>query len=299
MNKPSGKGTSFKVIFAYLALTPTFALLFVFSLYPAIKAFINSFYYMNFNNMRNTRFVGLDNYQTLLGDATFWKSFYNLGLFIAFGFISTFFVLMPVTYLVFRLGEGRWGKWIQRLYIIPMVIPFTVLILFWKFFYEYNFGILNNALKSLGLDAYMHVWLGEQATALPAILFVGFPWITGFGFLILLAGFQNNDPALHEAAKIDGASGGQIFLKIDIPLVLPQIKILIVLGMIAGIQQFGTQLIMTNGGPNGATIVPGLLMYQTAFTNGNIGYGSTIGVFLFAITLVITFINNKFIRSRE
>ncbi|MBN2405922.1 MAG: sugar ABC transporter permease [Coriobacteriia bacterium] len=283
----------------YVALIPSFALLAVFKLYPAIDAIVKSFYFWKTSNLALIRFVGFDNYAKLLGDKDFWTSFGTLSIFLVWGFITTFAVVMPVTYLVFKLGEGRWGKFVQRMYVIPMMVPAMVGTLYWRFFFEYNFGILNTGLRGLGLESLTHVWLGEKATALPALLFMGFPWVGGFGFLILLAGFQGIDEALHEAAQLDGASPWQIFLRVDVPLIVPQARLLIILGMISGIQQFGTQMIMTNGGPAGSTTVPGLIMYKTAFTYSNLGYGTTMGVALFAIIMVITLFLNKYVRRMD
>ena len=120
-----------------------------------------------------------------------------------------------------------------------------------------------------------------------------------FQSFLLLAGFQGIDKALHEAAQLDGATALQMFLRIDVPLIIPQARLLIVLGMIAGIQQFGTQMIMTNGGPAGTTTVPGLIMFKTAFTYSNLGYGTTLGVALFAIIMVVTLLLNKYIRRMD
>jgi raffinose/stachyose/melibiose transport system permease protein len=289
----------FKARWIYAALVPSFLLLVVFNLYPAVDAIRKSFFFWKMSNYRNVRFVGLDNYLDLLQDAVFWKSFGTLAIFILWGFIVTFAILMPVTYLVYRLGDSRSGKWVQRLYVIPMMVPAMVIILFWRFFYDYQFGILNTVLKNIGLSEYVRVWLGEKATALPSLLFMGFPWVGGFGFLILLAGFQGIDTALHEAAKIDGATAMDQFFRIDIPLIIPQAKILIILGMIGGLQQYGTQMIMTRGGPDYSTTVPGLIMFDTAFKLQNFGYGATQGVALFVIILVITIINNKYIQGKE
>lgn len=282
----------------YLALVPSFFLLGLFSMYPAINAIEKSFFFWKESSIV-VKFIGLRNYVQLLHDGQFWHSFVNLGIFIVWGFILTFAILMPVTYLVYKLGENSCGKWFQRFYVIPMMIPGMVLTLFWRFFYDYNYGILNSLLKSIGLGNFVHVWLGEKATALPSLLFQGFPWVGGFAFLILLSGFQGIDTSLHEAAEIDGARALQKFFSIDIPLIVPQAKLLIILGMIGGIQMYSQQLIMTQGGPDGATMVPGLQMYNEAFVIGDLGYGSTMGVAMFIVILIITLINNKFIQGRE
>ena len=128
-------------------------------------------------------------------------------------------------------------------------------------------------------------------------LFVGFPFAGGFGYLIFLAAFQGIDASLHEAAEIEGVNGFQEFIKIDIPLIMPQIKMLIMLQIINGIQQFSTQLVMTNGRYN--TMVPGLDMYETAFSAGNYGYASTMGVVLCVIILISTIIQNAVTKQEE
>ncbi len=95
---------------------------------------------------------------------------------------------------------------------------------------------------------------------------------------------------------MDGANTPRRFLSIDIPLIVPQLKVLIILGFIGGLQQFNTQLILTNGGPNYQTTVPGLLMYQNAFTYGKLGYGAAIGVLLFIVIFLFTLLTNNYIR---
>ena len=283
----------------YAALIPTFAFIAVFMVYPVFEAIIKSFYDWKLSSYYTLKFIGFQNYIEILKDELFWKSFKILLIFIVWGFVSTMFIMVPVTYMVYKLGNKGMGKFFQRMYVIPMMVPAIVLTLFWKFFYEPNFGMLNNLLIMLGQEKLTHVWLGEAKTALWSLLFIGFPWVSGFGFLVVLAGFQGIPDSLHESADLDGAGSFDKFIKIDIPLIIPQLKILIILGMIGGIQQFSTQLIMTNGGPNYATTVPGLLMYKNAFSFGNLGYGSAIGVILFIIILLFTVYANNYIRRAD
>ena len=115
--------------------------------------------------------------------------------------------------------------------------------------------------------------------------------------LILLSGLLNVDSALEESAQIDGASPWRIFRSIYLPLLVPQIKVLSILGMIAGIQDFGTQIVFTSG--RYGTMVPAYYMYQSAFVNGNYGYATAQGVILFAIILTITIMQQKFIKRAD
>ncbi len=283
----------------YLALLPSLFFLFLFMIYPVYEAITKSFFDWKLSRYYDPDFVGFQNYIDIFSDELFIKSFGVLLAFIAWGFVTTMLFVVPVTYLVYKLGENRLGRFFQRAYVIPMMVPAMVLTLFWKFFYEPNFGMLNNLLRMAGQESWTHVWLGEKGLALASLLFMGFPWISGFGFLVILAGFQGIDHSLHESAEIDGATGFQKFRKIDIPLIIPQLKILIMLGMIAGVQQFQNQMIMTNGGPEYSTTVPGLLMYKNAFQYENLGYGSAIGVILFVIILAFTVFANTKIKNAD
>lgn len=276
-----------------MGLLPTLLLLTVFRLYPAIDGMLKSFFNWKQRNYFSPVFCGFANYKKLFTDELFWQSFLNLGIVIVFGFFSTFVINLGATYLVYKLGQGRKGKFFQKAFVIPMMIPGMVGTMFWKFFYEYNDGLLNTMLKGIGREDLTRVWLGSTDTALASIIFTGFPWVGGFAFLVLLAGFQGIDESLGEAADIDGAGPFVKFWRIDLPLVIPQMKILSIMGMISGIQAYDMHMILTQGQYN--TMVPGLYMYQTAFTYGNYGYAATMGVCLFFIILLITALQNKYI----
>lgn len=281
----------------YLGLLPTFLLLIVFQLYPAVDSLYRSLSRWKTSNYFSPEFDGLANYVRLAADREFFSSFGVLFVFILVGFITTFAVNMPVTYLVYRLGAGRLGRFFQRAFVIPMMVPAMVLTMYWKFFFSNRDGILNTILEYLGRQEWCRIWLADHDLTLWCLQLIGFPFIGGFSFLILLSGFLNIDASLGEAAQLDGATAWDKFIRIDVPLIIPQMKILSILGMIAGVQAFSTQMIMTNG--RYGTMVPGLLMYQTAFTKGNYGYASAMGVVLFAVILVLTIIQNKYVKNAD
>lgn len=284
-----------KAKFLYLALLPSIGLLCVFSLYPALSGVFRSLFNWKTKNYFSPEFCGLEQYTRLFQDAEFWKSFGVLLIFIVAGFITTFGICMPVTYLIFRLGSTRAGKIFQRAFVIPMMIPGMVGTMFWRFFYLHRTGILDTILRFVGKDEWIRIWLADNDITLWALLFIGFPFVGGFSMLIFLSGFLNIDSSLEESAEMDGASGWKKFMKIYLPLVVPQIKVLSILGMIGAIQGFGTQLIMTDG--KYGTNVPAYYMYTSAFKNGNYGYASAQGVILFLIILVITILQQKYIQE--
>lgn len=286
--------------YSYLCLVPTFAFIGLFLVYPSLEAFRISFLDWNMRNYMNPHFIGLDNYVTLLSDPVFLKSFLTLGYFLVWMLIIHQGASILGAYLIYLLGNGIAGRFMKTAFTVPMVIPGMVLTMFWLFFYEPNAGLLNYMLHSIGLDDWTRVWLGDnQLTAIMAIVMKGFPWISGMGFLIYLAGFQSIDESVKEAAQIDGASRWRIFTRIDLPMLLPQIRLTTVLVLIGGIQQFSDQLIMTKGGPGYDTTVPGLLMYKNAFNYGQLGLGSAMGIVLFVIIMLLTIINMRFMRDKS
>ena len=284
---------------SYIALAPTFVFVGVFLVYPVVDAIVKSFFEWRMRAFYDPRFVGMANYMEILSDPMFWRSCRVLLVFMGRWLVVTFAVVLPVTYLVYKLGDSGLGRVFRNLYVVPMMVPMMVITLYWRFFYEPNFGMLNNLLQMVGLDQMTRVWLGEVETALPALVFMEFPWVHGFPFLVLLAGLQGIDESLHEASDLDGATAAQKLFRVDLPMIIPQIKILLVLGTIATIQQFHVQLIMTNGGPAYSTTVPGLMMYQQAFAFGKLGYGAAIGVILFVTILLATVLLNRTLRRAD
>ena len=133
---------------------------------------------------------------------------------------------------------------------------------------------------------------------LPSLLLIGFPWISNLGFLIFLGGLQNLPKDVLDAGRLDGLSAVRRVFAIDIPLLMPQFRIVVILSGIFAVQNFVPILLLTNGGPGTATLVPGLDMYQSAFSNDQYGYGMAIGTLLFVVMLVFTIAAMRLLRPR-
>ncbi len=158
---------------------------------------------------------------------------------------------------------------------------------------------LNALLELLGQEAWQRAWLSDPKIALIAVLLVGFPWIDAIAMLIYYAGLQNISGDVIDASKIDGASTWQRVLRVDLPLLFGQFKLLIIITTIFTLQNFGGMLVLTNGGPGYATMVPGLWMYQRAFQADRFGYASAIGVVLLVVMLALTWVNNRLLKERD
>lgn len=270
----------------------------MFSYYPAFLALWGSIFTLDYG--RSGEFVGLENFSNLLNDARFIKSIQNVLLLTLFGTITAITVPVFVAEWIFRLKSDRAQYYYRIIMVWPAIVPGLVTLLLWQFIYDPYYGILNAILKAVGLDRWgTTAWLADPDIALYALMFSGFPFVGGIGVLIYLAGLQSISVEIYDAAKIDGASGWRQFLTIDLPLIKGQIRLNMVLAIIGGLQALTGPLVLTNGGPVDATLVPGLYMYQLAFTYGRLGYASAIGVYVFIAVFVLTVLNMKLFKDND
>jgi raffinose/stachyose/melibiose transport system permease protein len=279
----------------YLFLFPTFGLLLVFSYYPILSAFYRGLF--QWEGGGEATWVGLGNFRELIADGTLRESAGNMVRLLLFSLLHTLTVPLLVAELIFHLRSERLRYLYRVLFVVPMVVPGIVVILIWGFIYDYNLGLLNQFLGVLGREGWKQAWLGDPGLALYALMFMGFPWVGGFALLIFYAGLENIPLEVFESASLDGAQGWKRFRHVDLPLVSGQMKLLAVLGFIGGIQGFQTSLILTNGGPGDATMVPGLWLYQNAVTFDRMGYACAIGIVLFFIILGLTYFNMTYLKS--
>lgn len=194
--------------------------------------------------------------------------------------------------MVYGLRVQWWQKLTRLTFIAPLVVPSVVTIFMWKFIYYPEIGVIARLAAAMGKTA--PNLLGDKYWVNPAIIFVGFPWIAGMNFIIFYSAFQGIDTSMCEAAEIDGASGLKRFLKIEMPSIFPQVKTMYMFAIIGVMQSYEKVLLLTDGGPNDASLVPGLYMYQTGFGSGSsYGYSCAISVILFLITMAATMAVNR------
>lgn len=280
---------------AYFFILPSMVLILVFSYYPAAMAFYYSF--TNFSIRTVTEFIGFANYQRILtSDFYFRVGFLNLGLLLATSLIKTLTMPLLVAELIFRLRNHVHQYVFRTLFVLPAVVPGLITVFLWRMVYDPYAGLLNQVLRLIGLTDWSRAWLGNEDTALWAIIGAGFPYISAFPFLIYMGGLLNISTEMYDAAKIDGANWWRQFWSIDVPLLVPQMRLLIFFTLAGVIQGFAQIYIYTRGGPGYATYVPGLQMYFQ-LAEGDFGYASAIGVLLFIIILAGTIFSLRFRRQ--
>lgn len=285
----------YKYRVAYLMLVPTFALMLVFNYYPVIIAFIRSFTDWNIHqpSIREIKFIGLDNFVKMFREGYFLIGLQNLLILLGTSIIKVLTVPLLVAELVFMMYSYRAKYWYRFLFVLPMVVPGIVMTLMWNRIYDPSTGLINNLLGVMGLESLQRAWLGDPQTAIWAIVFMGFPFVNSFAFLVYYGGLIDIPSSLFEAAKADGSNGWWNFTRIHIPLITPQIKMLIILTFIGTVQDFTSILVLTLGGPGTSTYVPGLELYYNATRFGQYGYACALGVIMFIVILGGTILNMR------
>jgi len=273
-------------------LLPSLLLIGVFTYYPAVRSLIGGFY--AWNGFSPPTYVGLAQFREYVQSPTFGPEVAHIALLvvgtIATTLVSQFTAAEVVTHL-----PSLAGRIVKYVLVLPIVFPPLVLIEVWDYLLEPS-GLIDRIAVNLGLPH--PAWLSNPDTALIGILLIGFPWISNLGFLIFLGGLQNLPKDITDAARVDGTGVLQKTFRIDVPLLFPQFRVVIILSGIYAVQNFIPILLLTNGGPGTATLVPGLDMYQSAFQNDQYGYGMAIGTLLFVAMLVFTLFTMRVLRPR-
>nr|MDT0657295.1 sugar ABC transporter permease [Micromonospora sp. DSM 115978] len=237
--------------------------------------------------------TGLDNYHRLLGDANFWASFRNIiFIIVAMAVLPTLLGLLLAAvlfdYVARRVGPRVASAFRSGLYL-PQVLPVAVTGIVWGWILHPSYGALNAALERIGLESLARNWLGDPAYALWSVMAVMVWFQLGYPVVMFMSGLQRVDPALYEAADLDGAGWLQRFARIAVHQIRPEIYVVLVTTTIAALKIFGQIFVLTRGGPGNATLVPSYFAYQNFFERADVGYGSAIATVLTLIIVVLTY----------
>ncbi|WP_209001566.1 carbohydrate ABC transporter permease [Stappia indica] len=266
-------------IHAWLLLLPALFFLFAFTHVPAVMTLWNSFHSTP-RGRRPARFIGLDNYERMMGDPIFWKVLGN-NLWFAFGTIplSVGIAIVMALWVNDRLaGRG----FVRMAYFTPTVLPLIAVANIWLFFYTPGFGLIDQVGSAL-FGWPQTNWLGDPSTALNAVIVVTVWKEAGFFMIFYLAALQAIPPSLVEAAKIEGAGRWTIFWRITFPLMMPTTLFVSINAVINSFRLVDHIFILTNGGPDNASSLLLFHIYETAFKYWETGYGATLTVAMLAI----------------
>lgn len=271
------------VLFAF----PYLAHLLVLTAWPVLALAYLSF--TDYDTINPPSWIGLDNFARLLGDAAFWKTLLNTAYFaVLFVPAQTILALLLAVALNQRL---RWISLLRGAYFVPVISSWVVVAYVADAVFNPQFGMANTLLRWLGLPE--QLWLQSPALVIPTLALVAVWKGVGYMMVLFLAGLQNIPQERYEAAEIDGASAWQRFRYITLPGVSATTFLVLVLSTITTLQAFEQVYVMTNGGPNRASELTVLYMYQQGFEFFHMGYAAAVAWVLFALIFILTLIQLK------
>ena len=278
---PGRTGRAFAPV---LFLAPAVVLLLAFMVWPLIESFRLST--LEWNGLgAGQRFVGLDNWATLVRDTQFWSALVNN---LILGLLSVVIQLPIAMALALLLDKaGRGSRTLKILYFLPLLFSSVALGVIFKNIYDPNFGPVNATLNAVGLAPLAQDWLGDRRFALAAVVAVICWQNVPFYMILFLAGLASFPPDLREAATLDGARPATIFWKIQLPHLQGTIRTGAMLAVIGSLRYFDLIYVMTGGGPEGASELMATYMYRTVFASFQLGYGSTIAAAMFLVVTLI------------
>lgn len=270
-------------------------LLAVFILYPVLANIYLSFF--KWKGMGRAVFIGFDNYRTMLNDETFWISIKNTAILLLYIPIGTIVPIMIAAFL--REGIKGWSLFRAVLYL-PSILGYVIIGMIFSIILR-KIGPLNSGLITIGLESFALDWLNKSKLAINALGIIYGIWIRlGFGCIFFLAAMSSIDPALYDAAKIDGALWWRTFRNVTIPAIRFSIQFWIVLSFIEILARaFPFIYTFTRGGPGFATFTLEYGIYNAGFVAFNMGYASAWASVLFVFCGIIAFFQVRLMRSND
>ncbi len=277
-------------------IAPAFVFYALFVLVPLASTVQYSFY--DWNGVTTATWAGLDNYVRIFTDAQL------LGPIVNALTLILYFSIIPVTVglvaaaLIRKLGGSRLASVSRTVLFLPQVIPLVAAGIMWTWLLAAD-GAVNQFLSAIGLGGITRAWLGDFDTALPAVGVIG-AWVSlGLCMLLLLAGMTKIDPALYEAARIDGAGPIREFFTVTLPAIRQELGVAVLITVIGALRSFDIIYISTQGGPGRSTMVPGLEIYYLAFFERQVGQASALAVVLTLLVLAVVLPLNKLTRGKD
>jgi multiple sugar transport system permease protein len=287
-----------RILFPALFIAPVLVYALVFFAYPLVFGILMSFQRFDFAAVVHGSgpFVGLANYRAVLSDSVTDLAFRNTLVFTVASVVCQVGIGLAVALLLNR--KFLLASFLRRLVLIPWLIPLLATGTVFSLLFGTQNAPINNLLQHAHVIHAPIPWLIQGNTALAAIILVNIWAGLPFNIIVLYSGLQDIDPALHEAAMVDGAGPAQKLRHITLPLLRPVLMIVIMLGIIGTVKVFDIVWVMTAGGPNNATQLLSSWAYTQAFTNFDFGQGAAISDLLLVITFALALIYLRSLRRQ-
>lgn len=266
----------------WLFVAPALAVYAVFVLRPLLLTFEYSLY--EWDGIGPSTWIGLDNYVKVFTDPDLSDTILHAFQLIVFFSAIPVVLGLAIASTIRRIAASRLALVARTVLFLPQVIPLVAAGIAWSWLLS-STGLVNQLLARIGLSDVTRAWLGDFSTALPAVGVIGAWVLLGLCTLLLLAGMSKIDPALYEAARIDGAGPLRELFSITLPSLRHEVGVCVTVTVIAALATFDIVYIATQGGPGNATMVPGLEIYYQAFVERQVGVASALAVVLMILVL--------------
>jgi raffinose/stachyose/melibiose transport system permease protein len=279
-----------KQLTPYMLLLPAIIIMLVFVYLPVFQNFYLSLF--RWSSIDPTmKFIDIQNYVRIFDDKIVATGLKNNVL---YSVISVVFQvglsLVLAAILEAKIIRPSMSTAFRNVLFMPAILAITVVGITFQLIYSPNSGLINQLLNAVGLENLTRAWLGEETTAIYAIIAVSqWQWV-GYDMILFIVAIQAIPEEMYEAASIDGASILQKFWNVTVPMVRETILVLTTITVIGGFKVFDIIWVMTAGGPNNASQTLGSYLYRVGFRNDEMGYASALATLLFFITLVLTFV---------
>ena len=259
-----------------------FALFFV---WPAVIGLVYSF--TNYTGVGAFQFIGLDNYQNLFGDSTFYDALFRTLLYTVLVVPLNFVLSLFIANLV--VSKQAKGASVARVvFFVPWLISPIVVGVLWRWLFGENFGLINYVIEKLGGHAI--AWQSNADLSLGVVVMAGAWWGTAFSMLLFIAAIKNVPVSYYEAASLDGAGPWRQFRSITLPSIAPTSFIVILLNTINAMKEYPLFVSLNNGGPGTSNNLLVQYIYETGFNRGQIGYASAASFVLMLILMAVAII---------
>ncbi|MFB4280265.1 MULTISPECIES: carbohydrate ABC transporter permease [unclassified Nonomuraea] len=266
----------------WLFIIPALAFYAVFVLRPIALTFQYSLY--EWDGIGPSTWVGAANYGRVFTDPDLFDSLVNAFQLIVFFSAIPVVLGLAIAATIRRIAQSRLALVARTVLFLPQVIPLVAAGIAWSWLLA-STGVINQLLSLIGLGGVTRAWLGDFATALPAVGMIGAWVLLGLCTLLLLAGMSKIDPALYEAARLDGAGPWREFVSITVPSLRQEIAVCVTVTVIAALASFDIIYISTQGGPGNTTMVPGLQIFYLAFSEREVGTASALAMVLMLLVI--------------
>jgi len=278
---------------------PALLIITVFFFVPVLSALIVSltdFDLYALADIRNLRFVGLDNYRQLLHAPQFWRAVANTGYFVAVGVPLSLAASLASALLV-NSRLAYCSAFFRTALFAPVVTTLVAVAVVWRYLLHTRYGLINYALAHVGIHPID--WLGDPHWALPAIILLAVWKNFGYNMVIFMAALHSIPVDLYEAARLDGASRWQELGRITLPMLRPTLLLVSILTVAGYFQLFAEPYVMTQGGPLQSTVSVLYFMYEEGFKWWNLGSASAVAFLLFLMILAVTALQVRLARDAQ